>query len=65
MKNLSAPPYSDVEHNGLTDAQIIEIASKYCDFTIEGTYHLRRYSGWAITSVVRECMELSDKSRIT
>lgn len=42
----------------LTDKEILEVAMEHCDFTPEGTYHLRKYTGWAIIRVVRECLEL-------
>ena len=36
----------------LTDKEILEVAMEHCDFTPEGTYHLRKYTGWAIIRVV-------------
>ena len=46
----------------LTDEEILQVAMKHCEFTPEGTYHLRRYQGWAIVKVVRECVEaMTDK----
>lgn len=48
----------------LTDDEILEVAAKHCEFTPEGTYHLRRYSGkFAIVQVVRECFELAELTR--
>lgn len=44
----------------LTDKEILDVALKYCDFTPEGTYHMRKFSGWAIVQVVRECLELQE-----
>lgn len=44
--------------SALTEKEILEVAAKYCEFSCEGTYHLNKYSGWAIVSVVRECLEL-------
>ena len=43
--------------HGLTDEEILSIAMKHCEFTPEGTYHLRRYQGWGIIKVVRECLD--------
>ena len=45
----------------LTDAEILDVAAQHCEFTPEGTYHLRRYSGkYAIVQVVRECLDLAE-----
>ena len=45
----------------LTDEEILAIAGEHCEFSGEGTYHLRRYPGaWAIVKVVRECFELAE-----
>lgn len=42
----------------LTDKEILDIAMMHCEFTPEGTYHLRKYSSaWAIVQIVREAME--------
>lgn len=43
----------------LTEKEILEIAAKHCEFNCEGTYHLNKYTGWAIVRVVRECFELA------
>lgn len=42
----------------LTDKEILDVALQHCEFTCEGTYHLRKFQGWAILNVVRECIEL-------
>lgn len=48
----------------LTDEEILDVACKHCEFTPEGNYHLRRYSGkYAIVQVVRECFELAELVR--
>lgn len=47
----------------LTDEEILDVATRHCEFTAEGTYHLRKFRGWGIVSVVRECFELAELCR--
>lgn len=42
----------------LTDKEILDVALEHCEFTPDGTYHLKKYAEWAIIRVVRECLEL-------
>lgn len=44
----------------LTDKEILDVALQHCEYTPEGTFHLRKFHGWAIINVVRECFELAD-----
>jgi hypothetical protein len=47
----------------LTEKEILDVACKHCEFTAEGAYHLRKFQGWAIVAVVRECFELANLVR--
>jgi hypothetical protein len=47
----------------LTDEEIIDVATQHCEFTAEGTYHLRKFRGWAIVQVVRDCFDLAELCR--
>jgi hypothetical protein len=47
----------------LTDEEILNVATRHCEFTAEGTYHLRKFRGWAIVNVVRDCFELAELCR--
>lgn len=47
----------------LTDEEILDVATRHCEFTAEGTYHLRKFRGWAIVNVVRDCFDLAELCR--